>query len=92
MPILKLLILLSLFVVAYQPYKYAATRMGVRKQRACLALGITYVSIGTVCFVFRKLLFAFIGLYLFMLGLLLIAQGLDRLNKRMYIDRREEDE
>lgn len=87
MLIVKSLLLLSAFVFAYQFYKYATTRDIARKEMPCYVLGVAYVSFGTTAFVFHDLLLAFGGLYLIMLGLLLLAQGLDRKNKRIFIDR-----
>lgn len=72
----QLFILFPPFVVLYQFYRYAITKTGIKRERACYALGIVYFSSGTLCFVFRNLYLAFPGLLLLMLGLLLIAQGL----------------
>lgn len=89
---LELFIFLPLLAFFYQLYKYADTRKGMSRQKACLALGIAYSSTGTVFLVFRSLFFAMAGLVLFMLGLRLLAKGLDRKDKKIFIDRFEEDQ
>jgi len=77
--------------VSFQFYTWIVSLKGVAKQKHCQALGIIYTTLGTVCFMFRSLSLAVVGLVLFMLGLRLIAHGLDRINKTVYIDRFDED-
>lgn len=89
---LSLFFFLPLFAFFYQLYKYADSRQGIQKQKACLALGITYFTVGIVILVFRNLFLVIAGFVLMMLGLRLIAKGLDRQNKRIFIDRFEEDQ
>ncbi len=89
---ISLFFFLPLFAFFYQLYKYADTRLGIEKQKACIALGITYSTVGTVILVFRDLFLVVAGFVLMMLGLRLIAKGLDRQDKKIFIDRFEEDQ
>jgi Na+/phosphate symporter len=78
-------------VVMVQFYSWIVSLEGVEKQKHCKVLGVIYTTLGTVCFMLRTLPFAIMGLILFMLGLRLIAHGLDRLNKSVFIDRFDGD-
>ena len=78
-------------VVMFQFYSWIVSLQGVEKQRHCNTLGITFTTLGTVCFIFRSLPLTVVGLLLFMLGLRLIAHGLDRINKTIFIDRFDEN-
>lgn len=78
-------------VVSMQFYNWIVSLKGEEKQKHCKALGVTYTTLGTVCFLFRSLPFAIIGMILFMLGMRLIAHGLDRLDKSVFIDRYDKD-
>ncbi len=82
----KLIVLLPLVAVLFQMYNYAVTRKGIERQRVCRGLGILLLSVGTVNLVFRDYLFVFAGLILMMIGFRLVAHGLDRLDKKIYID------
>ncbi|WP_298273393.1 hypothetical protein [Geobacter sp.] len=88
---IQLFLLLPMLLFVYQVYRYAITQTGIKKERACFALGITYFSVGVTCLVFRRLQLALLGLLLLMLGLLLIAHGLQRKDKKIFIDRFDED-
>jgi len=85
--ILKPLILLFVFVVIFQMYNYATTREKVEKQKICRGMGIALFSVGVVSLVLRDQFLVFSGLVLMMIGFRLIAHGLDRLDKKIYIDR-----
>lgn len=87
----QLFILLPFLVVLFQFYLWVLTLTGIQRQRHCRGLGIVYTTVGTVCFLFRSLSLTVLGLVLFMLGLRLIAYGLDRMNKSIFIDRFDED-
>jgi hypothetical protein len=78
-------------VVLFQLYCWSVALKGVEKQKYCRGLGIAYTTAGTTCLMFRSLPFAVAGLILFMLGLRLIAHGLDRLDKSVFIDRLDDD-
>jgi hypothetical protein len=87
MMIVKLFVLLPLIAVTGQMYSYAVTRQKEEKQKVCRALGITFFSLGTVSLVSHEVLYVFAGLFLMMVGFRLIAHGLDRLDKKVFIDR-----
>ncbi len=96
MLIFKLFIALlfsALFLVfCFQMYQYSITRLREKKQKACLALGIAFSTIGIVSLVYRNSVVIIIGLVLLMLGLRLIAHGLDRIDKKIFIDKYDEDQ
>jgi Na+/phosphate symporter len=78
-------------VVMVQFYTWIVSLEGEEKQRHCKVLGVTYTTLGTVCFMLRSVPLAIMGMILFMFGLRLIAHGLDRLNKSIFIDRYDGD-
>ena len=83
----------SLFLVfCFQMYQYSVTRLREKKQKACLALGIAFSTLGTVGLVYRNSFVIIIGLVLIMLGLRLIAHGLDRIDKKIFIDKLDDDQ
>jgi len=84
-------VMIPFIVVSLQFYSWIVSLEGEEKQKHCRALGITYTTLGTTCLMFRSLGLAIIGLILFMLGMRLIAHGLDRINKTVFIDRYKED-
>jgi hypothetical protein len=86
MPYMKFLILLPFFAMIYQIYSYAVTRQKEERQSVCRGLGIVLFSFGTVSMVSRDYLLVFTGLILMMIGFRLIAHGLDRLDKKVFID------
>lgn len=86
-PYFQLLILVPLFVIAYQVYSFSSSRKGKEKQSRCQKLGICYTVIGILALIWREPLFAFFGLILIMMGLRLMAKGLDRIDKTVFIDR-----
>lgn len=90
-PYFQLLIIIPLLVVCYQIYTFTSSRKGVEKQSRCQKLGIAYTVIGILALIWREPLFAFFGLILIMFGLRLMAKGLDRLDKKIFIDRYEDD-
>jgi ABC-type amino acid transport system permease subunit len=80
-------VMIPFVVVMFQFYHWIVSLKGVERQKHCQALGITYTTLGTVCLMFRSLALGIVGLILFMLGMRLIAYGLDRINKTNFIDR-----
>ena len=88
---IELFFFLPLLTFFYQLYRYAVSREGMKKEQACFALGISYATIGIVSLVFRNLFFTAAGLFLLMLGLLLLAKGLERKDKKIFIDRYDGD-
>ncbi len=88
---LQIFFAIPIVIISTQLYWYATSRTGTSRQSSCRALGIVYTTCGIGSLVFHSIFFAFLGLYLLMLGLLLISRGLDRLDKKIYIDRYAED-
>lgn len=84
-------IMIPFIVVMVQFYNWIVSLEGAEKQKHCKVLGVIYTTLGTVCFMLRSIPLAIMGMILFMLGLRLIAHGLDRLNKSIFIDRYDAD-
>jgi len=84
---LEFLAMLPVLVVCYQLYAFAARSQGEDRQRRCQKLGIVYMAIGTTCLVSRESAFVCFGLLLIMTGFRAMAKGLDRLDKKVFIDR-----
>jgi hypothetical protein len=83
---------LTFLTLCYQGYRYAVTQTGVDRQNACQHHGIFFTSVGASAFLVPSVPVGFAGLVLIMLGLRLIAQGLDRIDKTIHIDRFVEDQ
>jgi|ERR1039457_1393919 hypothetical protein len=83
---LKLLFLIPLFGFLTQLYNYAISREAVERQKVCRASGIILFSVGTVTLINRSMLSVFTGLIMMMFGFRLIANGLDRLDKKIFLD------
>ncbi|WP_243372151.1 hypothetical protein [Geotalea sp. SG265] len=79
-------------VMCYQFYGFTVSRKGKEKQQKCQRLGICYICLGTMLLLFRNAPGVFTGLYLVMLGLRLVAHGLDRIDKKIYIDHYADDD
>jgi hypothetical protein len=91
MSYIKLLVLIPFLTLYYQLYAFAVRQKGVERQNVCRSLGIASFTIGIVCLVFRDLLFGIAGIIFMMFGFRLIAHGLDRIDKKVFIDRFVED-
>lgn len=89
---LKYLALLIALVGCYQLYAFSVSRTGPEKQARCQKLGVVFMSVGIVSLIFRTPQTFIGGLILIMFGFRLIAQGLDRLDKKTFIDRYDEDQ
>lgn len=89
---IKLLILIPLLIICFQIYKFTTSRKGVEKQNRCQKLGIGYMIIGILSLIERDPIFAFFGLVLIMFGFRLLAKGLDRIDKKVFIDTYNESE
>ena len=89
---LKLLGIVPVLVFGYQLYRYTVTLEKEERQRACRSLGIIIFAAGVTCLAFRNYIAVFAGLFMLMFGLRLIAYGLDRKNKKIFIDRYDEDD
>jgi hypothetical protein len=83
----ELLATLPLIALFYQLYAYAANSKGELRQRRSRKLGIAYMTIGITLLIARELAFVVLGLVLIMMGFRLMAKGLDRLDKKIFIDR-----
>jgi hypothetical protein len=88
---LEILIILPLLVLCYQLYSYSVSGEGRERQSRCQGLGIAFMSCGIVSLVIKSAPVAFFGLVLMMFGFRLLAKGLDRLDKKIFIDRCEDD-
>lgn len=84
---LELIATLPVMVICYQLYAYSAKSKGVDRQRRCRKLGIAYMALGTTALIARDLPFVMLGLVLIMMGFRLMARGLDRIDKNLFIDR-----
>ena len=84
---LECFVMIPFIVVSLQFYSWIVGLEGAEKQKHCMALGVVYTTVGTTCFLFRTLALAIVGMSLFMLGMRLLAHGLDRINKTNFIDR-----
>ena len=83
---MKLFIMLPLFAVIFQMYNYALTRKREERQAVCRGLGVALLTVGIVSLILRDAVSVFAGLLLMMVGFRLIAHGLDRLDKTIFID------
>lgn len=90
--LIQLVILVPLLIMLYQFYSYSVTSTGVEKQKKCLTLGIVCSTIGITSLAFHSTVAVFGGLILIMFGLRLMAHGLDRVDKKRFIDHYEEDD
>ena len=82
----EILIILPLLLMCFQLYFFSVYSAGRRQQERCQKLGIAFMTLGIMALVFKSAPFAFFGLILMMLGFRLIARGLDRLDKNIFID------
>ncbi len=86
LPYFQLLILIPLLVICYQIYAFSSSRKGEDRQNRCQKLGIVYTVIGILSLIERTAIFAFFGLVMIMFGFRLMAKGLDRMDKKIFID------
>ncbi len=75
----------------YQYFHYAITRPKEEREPVCYGFGIAYISFGVLSLVSRDAILAFVGLYLIMLGMYMLAKGLERKDRNIFIDRFHED-
>lgn len=90
--LIQLGILVPLFIMFYQLYSYTISGKGEEKQKKCLILGIISFTVGITCLAIHSIITVFGGMILMMFGFRLIAKGLDRLDKKTFIDRYEDDD
>ena len=79
--------MLPIMAICYQLYAYAASSPGEARQRRSRKLGVVYMTLGITALIPREPAFVFLGLVLIMMGFRLLAKGLDRLEKKVFIDR-----
>ena len=89
---IELTILAPIIIMLFQFYRYSVQRSGANKQKTCQILGIVYTTLGITALAIRTPIFVFAGLLLIMFGLRLIAHGLDRINKKVFIDRYDQEQ
>ena len=92
MIVFQLLVALMVLVLCLQACFYALSLSGGERQKACQGQGILYSTLGVLALVAHNLVFVVTGLILLMLGLRMIAYGLDRQNKTIFIDRYTDDD
>jgi len=90
--LIEFFVFLMVMTICYQFYRYALNHQGREKQDKCQTLGIVFFSVGMTSLVIRSVFFVFGGVVLMMFGLRLIAHGLDRIDKKIYIDQYTGDE
>jgi hypothetical protein len=88
---IEFLATLPVLIICYQLYSYSAKSRGFDRQRRCQKLGIVFMTLGTTSLIAHRAAFVFAGLILIMMGFRLIAKGLDRLDKKVFIDRYDEN-
>ena len=91
MAYVKFLILLPVIVFVYQLYRYTITLAKEEKQRACRTIGVILFPVGSLCLLHRSFISVIMGFVLLMAALRLIAFGLERRDKSIYIDRYDGD-
>src|SRR5690242_13778244 len=83
----EFLITIPIMMICYQMYTFSVSKKGVEKQKSCQTLGIVYMTTGITALFARQPAFVFMGLILIMFGFRLMAIGLDRMDKKIFIDR-----
>src|SRR5512133_172045 len=82
--LIVILATLSFLILCYQGYCYATTLTGKARQDTCQQQGIFFTTLGVGAFLVHSIPVVFAGMVLIMLGLRLIAHGLDRIDKTGY--------
>ncbi|MDD2850283.1 MAG: hypothetical protein PHY09_00080 [Desulfuromonadaceae bacterium] len=88
---IEMVIVLPLLVLCYQLYSFSVNSSGTRQQERSQKLGILFMTAGVMALVPRSAILSYFGLILMMFGFRLLAKSLDRLDKRRFIDRYEDD-
>ena len=83
--------LLPIWVISCQIILYTLKYKDEQRQKGCRTLGVLFVTIGIVSLASRDFTFVISGLLQIMIGLRLIASGLDRIDKKIFIDRFKDD-
>lgn len=90
--IIEFAVLVPLFVIFYQFYSYSTSAIGEDRQKKCLTSGVALSTIGMTGLAFQSIITVFGGVILIMMGFRLLAYGLDRIDKKTFIDRFESDD
>ena len=88
---IEIMVVLPLLVLCYQFYSFSVNSEGQKRQERSRNLGIVLMTLGITALAYRSVPFTFFGFILIMFGFRLIAKGLDRLDKNIFIDQCEED-
>jgi uncharacterized membrane protein len=83
---IKFLIVPMFLVFWFQLYSYAIGRQGEERQTTCKILGIFSFTLGVLSLLTHDYLLVSTGLILMMFGFRLMSYGLDRLDKKVFID------
>ena len=87
MTYIKFLVLIPFLTLFYQLYTYAVQLKGEERQQFCRTLGIVSFTIGIASLITRDPLYVIAGIIFMMFGFRLLAHGLDRMDKKIFIDR-----
>ena len=88
---IEIAIVYPVLILSYQMYSFSASGKGIERQDRCLKLGVVYMTVGICSLVPRSVPLAFFGIIMIMFAFRLLAKGLDRLDKKIFIDRYDED-
>lgn len=88
----EFLLTIPVLLICYQMYTFSVNKKGAEKQKSCQTLGIVYMTFGITALIARQPAFVFMGLMLIMSGFRLMAIGLDRIDKKTFIDRYDDEE
>ena len=89
--LLQIIFIIVVLIVCFQMYHYAFMSKESERQTNCQILGIVFMVTGIMSLVSRSPYFCVFGLIMMMMGFRLIAKGLDRLNKKTFIDQCDDD-
>lgn len=87
----QFLVTFPILLICYQMYAFSVNKKGEKKQKSCRILGVVYMTLGITALIARQPAFVFMGLMLIMFGFRLMATGLDRIDKKIFIDRYDEE-
>lgn len=84
--LIELAVAIPSFVIIYQFYSYAVSSKGEERQKKCLTLGVVFSTLGVTGLALQSVVTVFGGIILMMIGFRLLAYGLDRIDKKVFID------
>ena len=87
----EFLVTIPIMLICYQMYAFSVNKKGAEKQNSCQTLGVVYMTLGITALIARQPAFVFMGLILIMFGFRLLATGLDRIDKKVFIDRYDDE-